>query len=200
MTDQLTVDTYNKSADLFAEYFRGIGSRKKDIQEALTLAGNIAHPRILEIGCGDGRDARYITKYADWYTGFDISEEFIKLARKHVPKASFVVADATSFDYPKDLDIVFAFASLLHLNREEIQKVLNLVYQALKPNGLFYISLKHASKYEKKTKKDDFGTRVFYYYNPEVITKLAGEHYEVVQKNIDRHRNKDWFTVVLKKG
>lgn len=114
MTDyrKLTVETYDKSAKELAEYFRGIGPRTNDIQLAIELAGNPPAPRILEIGCGDGRDAREIVGLTPNYTGFDISKELIKIARQHVPQGNFEVADAISYPYPaNDLDVVFA---LLH--------------------------------------------------------------------------------------
>lgn len=96
---QQTVDTYNKSAKELAEYFRGIGPRTDDIDLAIRLAGNSENPKILEIGCGDGRDAKEIVKRTKNYTGFDISEELIKIARADVPDATFEVADATHYDY-----------------------------------------------------------------------------------------------------
>src|SRR3990167_9930931 len=89
---QATIDTYNKSARELAEYFRGIGSRSGDVQYAIKLAGNPNQPKIIEIGCGDGRDAKEIARWTNDYIGFDISKELIKIARQYVPKAHFEIA------------------------------------------------------------------------------------------------------------
>lgn len=203
MTDhrQTTVDTYNKSAQALAEYFKGIGPRVHDIEAAINLARNPKNPRILEIGCGDGRDAKEIKKRAGWYLGFDISKELIKIARKHVPEAKFVVADANTFQYPDDINIIFAFASLLHLNKDELKQTLVRVHNVLKPGGIFYISLKFAPNYEEKIKKDQYGTRLFYFYNTNIITELAGQQYEVAQKTdgFVVHGNTKWFEIALRK-
>jgi SAM-dependent methyltransferase len=197
-----TVNTYNKSALELAEYFRGIGPRTKDIKLAVELAGNPQHPHILEIGCGDGRDAKELVQLTPFYKGFDISEELIKLARQHVPSGNFEVADAVSYEYPSDTyDVVFAFASLLHLDQAEVSTVLARVCEALKPGGIFYISLKLAPAYKQEVKNDKYGQRMFYFYNPAIIKELAGTQYEVVSEDggFITVGNTEWFEVALRK-
>ncbi len=198
---QQTIDTYNKSAQELAKYFRGIGSRTKDIDLAIKLADSPEEPRILEIGCGDGRDAKEIVKRSKRYTGFDISEELIKLARQYVPEGEFEVADAVDYDYPGGLDVVFAFASLLHLSKEEVRTVLEKVHESLKPGGIFFISPKLADEYTKKIKEDLFGTRQFYFYNPTIIRELAGDMYQVakIDGGFITVGNTEWFEIALRR-
>jgi len=201
MTDwrQKTIDTYNNSAKDLAEYFRGIGARTNDIEKALQLAGNPPQARVVEIGCGDGRDAKEIVRRVNWYLGFDISNELIKLARKHVAGAEFQVADIADFDFPSNLDVIYAFASLLHSDKDEVRKVLRRAALALKPEGIFYISLKQAPDYESRIKKDMYGERLFYFYNPEIIEELAADKYKKVDVSFQRIGDTDWFTIALKK-
>jgi SAM-dependent methyltransferase len=196
---QATIDTYDLSADALAEYFRGIGPRVKDIDLAFELAGNPKEARDLEIGCGDGRDAKDIINKASWYRGFDISSALINLAKTHVPNGNFEIADAAMYEYPENLDIVFAFASLLHLDKDEVQKVLNSVHTALNPGGIFYISLKERPEYAEEIKEDKFGKRLFYFYNPDIISALAGDGYEVVSTTHQQLSNTKWFEIALQK-
>lgn len=196
---QETVDTYNKSAKELAEYFRGIGPRVKYIDMAFKAAGNPAQARVVEIGCGDGRDAKAIVPRAQFYEGFDISDELIKLAREHVPGANFVVADAVSYEFPKGLNVVFAFASLLHLDKDEIRTVLARVYKALKPGGCIYISVKYEPEYMSKIKEDKYGRRLFYFYNEPVLTELAGPDFETAESFHEVHGNTDWLEMILRK-
>lgn len=197
---QVTINTYNQSARELAEYFRGIGPRKKYIDLAFQAAGNPANARVVEIGCGDGRDAKEIIKKADWYEGFDVSKELIALARDHAPEGRFVVADAVEYSYPQDLTIVFAFASLLHLSRDELKVVFKRVHESLVSDGIFYISLKYSKEYEEKVKEDKFGKRLFYFYNPELIKELAGDLFEVESSWRETHGNTEWFEIILKKS
>lgn len=196
-----TVETYNKSAKELAEYFRGIGSREKDIDLAIKLAGQPNNPMILEIGCGDGRDAKEILKRTKYYKGFDISNKLVEIAREYVPGASIEVADAVNYDYPDKLDVVLAFASLLHLNKSDVKTVLKKVHKALKKGGTFMISLKLADSYKEEVKEDKFGARMFYFYNPQIIEELAGPDYKVVASTTDfKASNKTkWFEITLRK-
>lgn len=196
---KITVDTYNKSAPALAQYFQGIGSRIFDIDKAFELIGDKVNPTIVEIGCGDGRDAKEIIRRTPNYVGFDISEGMIKIANEYVPGARFEVADAVSFNYPKNTDIVFAFASLLHLDKNEVRQVLDKVHYSLNKGGVFYISLKYMSEYSQGIKKDQYGERLFYFYNPSLIKELAGSKYEPVFENLQTIGKTDWFEIALKK-
>lgn len=196
---QETVDTYNSSARALADYFRGIGSRKKYIDKAFELAGNPTDPIVLEIGCGDGRDANEILKLTKNYRGFDISKEFINLAKERVPEGEFDVGDAVTYNYPKSLDIVFAFASLLHLNKTEIETVMKSVHKTLSANGILYISLKYAPTYKEVIKEDKYGRRQFFLYNPKLIQKLASTMYEPIYVLRETIGHTDWLEIALKK-
>lgn len=194
-----TVMTYNKSAQAMADYFAGIGARDKDIDIAIKLAGEPKNPSILEIGCGDGRDAEQVVKRTKNYVGFDISKSMIEIAKQKVPTAKFEVGDARTYKYPKNLDVILAFASLLHLDKTEVKNLFRKVYRALRPGGIIFISLKYRPKYEKELKKDRFGNRLFYFYNPELVTELAGQGFEAVYKDTGfvTNGNTDWFEIAL---
>lgn len=196
---QTTVDTYNNSAEALAEYFRGIGPREYYIDRALELAGSPESANILEIGCGDGRDAKAIVKRTPNYLGIDISEELVKLARAHVPDGRFEVADVANYNFPDDLDVIFAFASVLHLNRAELKSVFGRAAKALRPGGIFYISTKYRPEYSEEVKEDQFGKRLFYFYNADNIAELAGPDYEVTESWREVHGHTDWVEIALKK-
>ncbi len=78
------IEVYNKSANELAERFSGIGSRVEDIDRALLLADSVVGARVVEIGCGDGRDAVEIVKRAKWYQGFDPSVGLLNIALKKI--------------------------------------------------------------------------------------------------------------------
>lgn len=201
MTDlrQETVDTYNKSAQQLANYFSGIGPRTDDISLSFDLAGNPDQARVVEIGCGDGRDAKEIVQRSDFYVGFDISEGLVDIARKQVPTANFVIADAIDYEFPDNLDIVFAFASLLHLDKDEFKLVVDHVAHALKQGGIFYISLKYRPNYEQDVKEDQYGRRQFYFYNESVVSELTDHAFETVHAHRKVHGNTEWLEVALRK-
>lgn len=199
MTDKRTIDTYNKSAKQLAEYFRGIGPRKKYIDYAFEKAGNPEAARVVEIGCGDGRDAKAITERAGWYLGIDPSKELIKMAKAHVPNAKFVVGDAATYKYPSNIDIVFSFASILHLDKGELRATLSKISDALKPGGVLYISSKFRESFESGIKKDKYGERLFYFYNPDLVKELAGDKYELIDTWKETVGHTEWFEIALRR-
>lgn len=201
MTDwhQKTIDTYNASAERLSEYLSGIGARSNYINLALSVSGK-PHPSVVEIGCGDGRDAAEITKHASSYIGFDPSERLIELARSKVPQGNFVVADALSFSYPADQDIVFAFASILHLDSSDLKAALGEVHKCLKTDGILYISSKYSDKYRSEVKNDEFGERMFHYYNIELLQDIMGDKFSVVAWWRETIGHTEWFEMILQKA
>jgi SAM-dependent methyltransferase len=199
-SDKLTIQTYDQSADQLANYFAGYGSRVEDIETAIALTHK--DPKIIsaiEIGCGDGRDAAEIVKRVKWYEGFDPSAGLLDLAKRKSLEANFRLADALSYDYPPDIDLCFAFASLLHVNRADLAKVFAKVHTSLRENGIFYISLKERSHYQEELQEDKFGKRMFYYYNPEVVQQIAGTAFKTVFEDRQLQGATDWFTIALEK-
>ena len=195
-----TIQTYDDSAAGLAEKFKGIGARTDDIEIALGLAQAGADARVIEIGCGDGRDAEEIVKRVGWYEGFDPSEGLLRLACQRLPETSFVKADALSYTYPNDLNVVFALASLLHVNQADFKKVCAKVAVSLVPGGIFLISLKERPEYAEVIQEDKFGARMFYYYNTELVEGIAGADFtsvNVIRKTMD---HTDWFTIALRKN
>ena len=193
------IEVYNKSAVTLAQYFKGIGPRVADIKRALALADAKRDARVVEIGCGDGRDALEIMKHIAWYQGFDPSAGMLAIAKKAAPQASFILADGLTYDYPSNIDVVYAFASLLHVNKEVFPKVCQKVSAALRLNGIFYISLKERDKYSEEVKKDAHGERMFYYYTPSLVQTLSGKNFTATYEDHQIIGQTKWFTIALRR-
>ena len=192
-----TTQTYNQKAKEFAKKFDSIRPRTSYIEEAFSYIKK-ENPKILEIGCGNGRDALEILKKTDDYLGIDISEELIKMAKEKVPDADFRVADVVNLEFPENLDIVIAFASLIHVDKDEFKSILNKIYNALNVSGVIYLSLKYSIKYQELTQKDEFGSRTYYHYSKEDIGELASR-FSIVKEEIEEIRDTKWLEVILQK-
>lgn len=193
------IKVYNESAQELAERFSGIGSRVADIERALKLADKSDGAKVVEIGCGDGRDAVEIVKHASMYQGFDPSIGLLNLAKFRVPSASFVLSDASIYNYPDNLDAVFAFASLLHISKDDLPDIFKKIHKSLRSDGILYISLKERDEYAEDTKVDQFGTRMFYFYNPSIIKRLAGDGFSIIYEEHYLKGKTPWFNLALKK-
>jgi SAM-dependent methyltransferase len=193
----ITTESYRKNAKIVADKFDRFPPRVQDIERAVSLCGK-TRPTILEIGYGSGRDAKVIVEVAGKYIGIDVSPEMAEIARGAVPGADFRVADVAEFDFPQGLDIVFAFASLLHSDRAELADVLRRLDKALNPSGVIMICMKHG-EYVREVKNDAFGTRVFYLYTPADIQSLLPSGYVMTWHEIETIRGQLWFTALFRK-
>lgn len=201
MTDKTTISTYDNSAEQLAAYFSGIGSRLDVIKEALKLANHPKGARVVEVGCGDGRDAKDIVPLVGWYEGFDPSIELIKLARKRSLNASFVLADALNYNYPKNTDVIFGFASYLHLNRDDFAKAAKKAAGSLRSGGIIAITLKERDSYQEELVKDEFGERWFYYYDEATVKDVLSGGFEILKiehRTLNR-KTANWLVILARK-
>lgn len=182
------------------DHYNSIGPREGDIELAFSLVGNPHNANVLEIGCGLGRDAAMITEKTPYYLGLDTADDVIKIARRQAPKGHFEVADAFTYDYPRSTyDLVFCFATLRHHDKSQTKKLLARLLPALKPGGVVYLSMHFADEYKIVDQDDRFGPRKIAYYNPDLVTKLAGNGYLAVHQRVDTVMGVKWFEIALKK-
>jgi len=192
-----TINTYNNSAQALAKKFGKLGACTDDIRETFRLIKK-TNPRVLEIGCCDGRDAEEITKYTNDYLGIDISEKMIELAHQKLPTANFQVADIEEYIFPKELDIIFAFASLIHTPKEELRRILSDALPTLNNNGIIRLSMKYADTYTEITKEDEFGVRTYYLYSREDLQGLT-DGFVVIKNELSNSLGQLWLQIILKK-
>lgn len=97
---------------------------------------------ILDFGCGSGRDSKYFLKHGFKVTAIDGSSKLCKFASAFtgikVKQMYFQNLDAFEV-----YDGVWACASILHLDYNELQDVLYKINRALKTQGFFYTSFKY---------------------------------------------------------
>lgn len=192
-----TIKTYNESARALAERFDRIGARIAEIEETFAPL-NKEQPVVLEIGCGNGRDAMEILKRTNQYLGIDISDELIKLAKEKNPNGTFVVADIEHYQLPENLDAIFAFASLIHVPKESLKKILADGLKALNAGGVFRISMKRANEYAETTMEDEFGIRTYYLYSEKDIEECA-QGYDILNIEHLTIQGQEWLKILLQK-
>lgn len=194
-----TADTYDSSATFFSDLFEKHGIDKHGIGLAFSKVGK-ENPKTVELGCGTGKDAEYITTFTNDYLGIDFSKELLKRAKNRLPYVHFKFADLETFEYPQNIDVVFAFACLLHTDKDTFSEILQNLCIKMNVGGVMLLSLAQG-KYEKRIiHKKDVGTRTFYFYTPKAIENLLPEGLVVDYKKSRLVRGKRWFSLILKKS
>jgi len=192
------IENYNKSVNFHAKKFNEIGAKTEEIKKTFSFITKI-NPKTIEIGCGNGRDAKEVIKLTNDYLGIDLSENMINLAKQNVSKTIFKLADLETFDFPNGLDIVFSFASLLHSDKESVHNTLIKITKSLNNKGVIFMSLKYGPYHKEILDKEGTGPRTYYFYTPEEIQKIAPPNLKIVYQEIQNFRNQKWFNIILQK-
>ena len=134
-----TITYYDTYAEVFFSDTQGVNMAPL-YQRFLTRLPTGAH--ILDAGCGSGRDSKAFQELGYRITAFDASAKLVALAQAHtgLPIALRSFADVHEFAI---YDGIWACASLLHLPENQLSETLQRLWQALKPNGVFYLSFKY---------------------------------------------------------
>ncbi len=100
------------------------------------------HARILDAGCGSGRDTKAFYALGFQVTAFDASVELVKLARQY-SQLPIQCCQFTEFKSDYLFDGIWACASLLHSAYADLGDNFNALAQHLKAAGIFYCSFKY---------------------------------------------------------
>lgn len=138
MTDK-NIEYYNENAQAFYESTVNADmSFWRDKFEAYVTDGG----RILDAGCGSGRDSRAFKQHGYSVVAFDASREMCRLASELLGQEVWQMRfDEIAFD--EEFDGIWACASLLHVSMEELPEVIGKLYKALKDKGFMYASFKY---------------------------------------------------------
>jgi SAM-dependent methyltransferase len=99
--------------------------------------------RILDAGCGVGRDVRAFAELGFEVVGFDASAEMVKLARERADgRAEIRQMRFEDVVWRGEFDGIWASASLLHISRAEFPGVFGRLLNAMRPSGSLYMSFK----------------------------------------------------------
>ena len=143
-----------------------------------TLQKLLPKGRILEIGCGAGRDAEHLIKLGYDYVGTDIADKLLEAAKKRVPQGQFLVSDIYSMNFKDKYDGFWCAAVLLHIPRQRLHEALAAIASQIKQGGIGFISTKEGVSDElEPLAYDTDSERLQVHYSKEVFEaalKTAG--------------------------
>jgi SAM-dependent methyltransferase len=106
--------------------------------------------QVLEIGCGLGTDGAQFAEGGADYTGVDLTDAAVDLARKRFElfglPGKFRTADAENLDFPSEsFDLVYSHGVLHHT--PETAKAIGEIHRVLRPGGRAIVMLYHRDSY-----------------------------------------------------
>ena len=143
---ETTLAHYDETATAFWK-----GTRDHDVSQNIQALLNHLEPgprRILDFGCGPGRDLAAFTALGHEAVGLDGSARFVAMARDHTG-CEVLHQDFLALDLPlASFDGVFANAALFHVPAQELPRVLGHLHATLRPGGAFFSSNPHGRNEE----------------------------------------------------
>ena len=137
-----TLDYYNKNSE---EYFNSTLSVDMTNTYKAFLKLVPKGGKILDLGCGSGRDSMNFMKLGYEVTAVDGAKELAKKASVLLGN-EVIVSTFEKLELKEKFHGIWACASLLHIKREDLKTVLNNLYNNLEDNGVFYMSFKYGEK------------------------------------------------------
>lgn len=198
-----TVATYDKIASRFTKSRLPFFWRPEIKRYETQIPGK----KVLDIGCGSGRDAAIFITDNFEYVGIDASQEMINLAKSQVPAAMFMRMDFYKLDFADEtFDGFWAAASLFHAPKHEIGIILSEAKRITRSGGIGFIALKERTDtnegliYEEK-----YGgiERFFAFYEKEefkqILSKNGFEVLEITEHLDDEDKKTNWLCYLVRK-
>ena len=158
----------------------------------------IPRTRILDIGCGSGRDLLWLKNRGFEVIGFERSPGLADLARKNAD-CEVIEGDFETYDFSRlSVDAIILVGAFVHLPHSKVPEVLNSINRALKDDGIIFLSTKKGAGHTS----DSHG-RVFYLWNDDELRKLFEELglnvIDYLQQSSIIGTEETWIGYVLKK-
>ena len=146
----------------------------------LQLLLNDGKSILLDVGAGTGRDSKFFMNNNIDVIAVDLSDEMIKLCREKGIE-SYELDFYNLHEIGKKFDAVWAMNSLLHVEKANLNLVLQEIRSVLNPLGLFFMGV-YGGEDSEGIWEDDIYTphRFFSFYTDENIKKVVSNYFELI--------------------
>jgi len=153
--------------------------------------------RIMDIGCGPGRDVKYFYDNGLDVIGVDTSSKLIHMARQKAPGAIFALMDMRDVGNAyTNFDGIWSCGSFYHIEKKYALDALKGFYNVLRTGGQLYLSVKEG-KTERFIKRKEFlGERKFYaFYQMDELVNLIEKAGFTVTRTKKEYKKTIWLNV-----
>ena len=192
---ETTIGFYNENAQ---EYFNRtvVIDMKPAMQAFLEYVGPTG--KILDAGCGSGRDTKIFQELGYDVTAIDASLELVKLSSEYTGKKTIHMT-FQEMAFESVFDGIWCSASLLHVPSAELLWVLKNCKRALKPGGIWFLSFMYGEQEEVRAGR---------FFHHVTQTKLSRYLEDVggltilkcsIEKSYENGKSRDWLQCYVQK-
>ncbi len=139
-----TIKRYDEIAEAYNKDWRGEHDKVqlKHLEEFEKALG-FPQKKILDAGCGTGKDCIYFASHGYDIYGVDLSKNMLKKAiekfRINNLNGNLLIGDMRTLNFPSNyFDGVWSAAAIVHLPFQEKRKAIREFYRVLKPKGILH--------------------------------------------------------------
>ena len=190
----MSVNFYNENAENF--FSQTVRADMGLLYEKFLSKLPTTKGKILDLGCGSGRDSKHFKELGFEVVALDLSEELAKKASEYIGQ-KVIVQDMRDLEFEDEFIGVWACASILHLPVEDIEIVFKKVFKSLKKDGIFYLSFKYGENDYIKDGREFtcFTEEKFIKCLPEYIDNII-DIFQTSDVRVGREEEK-WFNIVM---
>lgn len=154
--------------------------------------------RILDLGCGSGRDSKFFLDSGYKVVALDSSEKLCEMAKEKLGVETVCIS-YFDMDFQEEFEGIWACASLLHCNKNELLAVMKKIKSALKSGGILYASFKYGDFCGERD------GRFFLDLNEKSVRNLLSQinGIEIIElwksEDVRRERDVQWLNIIVKK-
>lgn len=145
----MTDKNYKKTLEYYNSFTNDYVARTATTDEVMPFYESVLPllkpgSKILDFGCGTGRDSLFFMGKGFDVVAYDGSGAMCEIAKKSGIK-KVINRTFLELDSNDEFDLVWAYASLLHSATQDLSNIFNKVYKVLKPDGKFFICFKYGN-------------------------------------------------------
>ena len=157
--------------------------------------------KILDVGCGSGRDSVFFANQGFEVVAIDGSQNVIGLAKQTDTR---IYWQCLRFDeiakqsWQNQFTGIWACASLLHVPFDDLPKILNDLLSCLRPTGILYASFKYGDNEREKDGRFfcDMNEHRWQLIGEQLDSTKALKLWQTLDNRVDRQET--WWNVLLK--
>lgn len=143
--------------------------------------------KVIDVGCGSGRDAILFAESGYAYIGIDLSDDMLAGAKELVPNADCRKMDMYALEFPsRSFDGFWATASLLHNPKQNVSRVLQEIGRVVKTGGVGFLAMKEGEGERMVKGRYEGDERFFAFYAQEEFADILRKNgFEVLKQKRD---------------
>lgn len=197
-TDRL-VNSYEKHAHE-RESYSPDEFKVRERSEFLQFLKDEGRETLLEIGCGPGGDAQFFQDQGFQVLAVDNAPTMVKLtAEKGVPARRLDCYDLDKIN--ERFDAVYTMNCLLHIPKQDMDKILHLISKRLNDSGLMYLGIWGDQNFEGISEHDRYEPKRFFsFWKTESLLEVLQRLFRLeYYRRLEPHQGRIFNSFIVRK-